>query len=563
MRFDAFTDGFYSFPSLNAASQMAMNYYPDLIEGSLPNAGVPQGGDKARQVLTPTPGLALYGTLPTSPGRGLWPGENRLFAVGGTHLYEVLGPTTFTDHGVIGNDGNPVQIIPNGNQLFVVSAGNAYYDAGSGVVQCQFSTQLFDLVIDAATGKLTGDTGGIFDSSDVGKQVQITGGTGFNIGTFTISAVDSNGMASTGGGWGTAGSTGGTGIEWLGEWVAAIMGAFLDGTFFAVQPNSKVVYYSGVNDASSWDPLNYFSKEAYPDAAAAIIADHEQLFLMGALESTEVWADTGGVSNGGVNPFQRNTSYFMHYGCGAPYSACRLSNGVAWIGGDVRRGERVAFLAVGYVPQRISTAAVEKAWMGYSTVEDAIGFTAIMDGHEFWFLSFPTANATWVYDATLQKWHQRGWWNGTGWDRHRAAYHACIGIGSISEQHYVLDWQNGNIYMMSAGDLDDAGTPIHRRRRAPHLSNENKRRFYSRVEVDCDTGEADIDEEPARVFWLRCGQDRSRILQVDDDGAGHLTLSYSGDNCKTFVTRTARTVAPGAAAITLAGMYIEFTEGTG
>lgn len=561
MRFDGFTSGFYSFPSLDAASQMTMNYYPDLVEGSLPSSGVPQGGEKARKVLTPTPGLALYGTLPTSPCRGLWPGENRLFGAWGSHLYEVLGPSSFTDFGSIGLDSNPVQIIPNGtgNQLYVVSAGNAYYTTGAAAQQCQFSSQLYDLAIDATTGRLTGDVGGIFDATDVGKTVQITGGTGFLVQSDIITAVDTNGMATGTTSWGTAGSTGGSGVEWLGTFVEAIMGAFLDGSFFAVQPNSGVVYYSAIDDATSWDALQYFTKEAYPDAIAACIADHEQLYLSGALESTEVWADTGNANN----PYQRNPSYFMHIGCGAPYSLCRLSSGVAWIGGDVRRGERVAFSAVGYVPARVSTAAIEKAWAAYATVEDAVSYSIIQDGHEFWVIHFPTGNATWVYDATLGEWHQRGWWNGTGWDRQRGAFHACVGIDTLDEVHYVGDWQNGNLYTMARTSPQDNGVAIHRRRRAPHLSNENKRRFYSLVELDCDTGKADIEGAAPRVRWLRCGAGRDRVYQIDDDGAGNLALSYSDDRCLSFTVRTAIGVASAAAAIAIVAMYLEFTEGTG
>jgi len=640
MRFDGFTSGFYSFPSLNAAAQTTMNYYPDLVEGSLPNAGVPQGAEKARKVLTPTPGLDLYMALAADPCRALWAGENRLFVVYGLFLYEVKGPASLVSHGSVGNDGAPAQMFGNGDQLLVVSAGQAYCDTGYGVAPCQFSTQLYDLVIEPSTGAypgaLTGDTGGIFDASDVHCTVVITGGAGFNQGTFTITAVNGDGSAvgsaswgtegsvegtgyenlwvprsltglsidaSTGGlevpggfgaldvgaiitvdygtgfdfqsqaitsvnasgeafgeqPWGTPGSTGGEATETLPQYVTAAQGAFLDGTFFALDPYTMFVYYSALNDGTSWDPLQFFRKEAYPDSVAAIIADHEQIYLLGSLESTEVWYDTGS----GTNPFQRNPSYFMHYGCQAPWSVCRLSTGVAWIGGDVKRGSRVAFLAIGYVPQRISTAAIEKAWGAYATVDDAVAFSRIQDGHEFWEINFPTANATWVYDATLGEWHQKGWWNGTGWDRQRAAFHACIGIGTIDEAHFVGDWQNGNLYTMAAAYTQDNGTAIHRRRRAPHLSNENKRRFYSLFELDCDTAEADLDNAPPRVRWLPLGSSRDRIYQVDDDGAGNLTLSYSDDRCLSFTERSPIAVASGAAAITLVAAYVDLVEGTG
>ena len=560
MRFDAFTAGFYSFPSLDAASQLTMNYYPDLVEGSMPKMQNPAGAEKARMVLTPTPGWSWYATMPAWPTTCLWAGENRLFSISGGHLYEVKGPATFQDYGSVGGSTTtPSQIFSDGGQLFTVNNGVCYVTVGLAVQQCQFSTQLYDLVIDATTQGLTGDTGGIFDATDVGKQVQITGGgTGFTVQTQTITSVVA-GEAFAALSWGTPGATMGLGIEWLGEFVPASAGAFLDGTFFATLPGTNQVYYSALNDGTSWDPLSFFSKEAYPDSVGAIFADHEQLYLFGTLQSTEVWGSTGQA----INPFARNPNYMIHYGCLAPSSVVRLATGVAWIGGDVSRGTRVAYLATGYVPQRVSTAAVEKAWNGYTTTDDAIAYSIIMDGHEFWVITFIAGNATWVYDVQLNEWHQRGSWNGAGWDGQRVRYHACIGIDTIADVHYVADYASTSLYIMSRSYATENGTAIHRKRRAPHMSNENKRRFYGRIEIDCDTAEADIDQAPPRVFWLRLGASRDRIFEIDDDGVGHLTLSYSDDRFLTSIARTPIAVAPAAAAITLVAAYLEFTEGTG
>lgn len=659
MRFDAFTSGFYSFPSLDAAAQMTMNYYPDLVEGSLPTAGVPQGGEKARKVLTPTPGISLFVTLPHAPVRGFAVGGDGFLAVGGAYLYTVTGVTPFyavhgygglDGAGSVGNDNLPAQIIKNTGEALVMSAGNVFVDQANTLTQCKFSSQLYDLVINSS-GYLTGDTGGIFDQTDVGATVVINMAAGaappgstWNIGTYTINVVNGDGSAglssspgtsgsmggsgyeyspvaqalsglaidaATGGltgyafqagdvgcfisissgtgftvqttfiesvvageafafgaGWGTWGSTGGAGTITQPAYLTAAQIAYLDGTYFASQADTNVVYYSANSAESnqpgvSWDMLNFFTKEAYPDAVNALFADHEQLYLLGAEQSTEVWSNTGS----GTNPYQRNPSYFIHYGCQAAFSVCRLGGGVAWIGGESSRGQRVAFLATGYVPQRISTAAIEKAWGAYAAVADAVAYTIIQDGHETWKISFPTANATWAYDNTLGEWHQEGCWNGAGWDRARGAFHACIGIGTRAEVHYLGDWSTGDIYTTAATNLQDGlasgAVNIHRRRRAPHMSNEKKRRFYARFQLDADNGLSDIEGAARRVFWNRLGASRDRIFQVDDDGSGDLTLSYSDDNCGSFITRSAINVGSAPRAVTLVAAYLEFVDGTG
>ncbi len=81
--------------------------------------------------LVRTPGIATFVELPLAPVRGLFPGEHRLFAVGGDHFYEILSDGTIIDRsipgfsnasgvgaagGTIGNDGLPVQCELNGTR---------------------------------------------------------------------------------------------------------------------------------------------------------------------------------------------------------------------------------------------------------------------------------------------------------------------------------------------------------------------------------------------------------------------------------------------------------------
>lgn len=566
-RFDAFTNGgSNTLASISAASERCMNWYPDPIAPGLP--------EKNAFALVRTPGILRFCTLPQGPVRGVWPGENRLFAAGGSHLYEVLANTTTVDHGSIGNDGNPVQFFSNGNQLFVVSNGQAYIDNGSGATAIQFSIALTDLVIDAVTHGLTGPTGGIFDASDVGNQVQMVSGTGFIINRKAITSVV-NGQAFAATSWGTDGSTGGIGIEWLytsgsPNLVGAVQGAFLDGYFFAAAANSKQVFFSAINDGTSWNPLDFFTKESYPDNCQSIQADHEELYVFGDLESSEVFQDTGAPPPS--TPFQPDPGAIMHYGCAARYSVCRLGEGLAFLGGDVRRGDRVAFLAVGFRPRRISTSAQEVAWAAYSTISDAVSYSYIDRGHEYWVINFPTGNATWVYDLTTDKWAERGYWTGgfdanglPTWNRQRQAFHAVVAfVAGSTEKHYVGDWQNGNIYVQSETYLDDDGTAIYRMRMAPHLTTENKRGYYFRWEIDCDvTG-------LQRVYWNRLGMGRDRIWamvswQTQSTGVS-MKLWYSNTRAQTWntaggsVTPNIKTLAVGVD-VTLANAYLEVAQG--
>jgi hypothetical protein len=571
MKFDAFTaGGSFTLASVSAASELAMNYYADPIQG-VANA------EKGPMALVRTPGISLFTTLPQGPTRGLWPGQNRLFAAGGSHLYEVLANGMTVDNGYIGNDGLPVQILSNGSQLYIVSDGLAWIDAGvseaggagpppppSGAVPIFQSILLFDLSIDAGTGGLTGATGGIFDSTDVGETICITSGVGFTVQCQIVTSVV-NGQAFGASGWGTGGSTGGEGIEWLyveGQ-LAANQGAFLDGYFFASAYNSNKVYFSAIDDGTMWNPLDYFIKASYPDNVAALAGDHQELYVFGDLESSQVFQDTGDANS----PFQPNPGAIMHFGCVAPFSVTRLGQGLAWLGGDVRRGDRFAFLAVGFQPEKISTAAEEIAWGAYSTIEDAISYSEIYNGHEFWVVHFPSGNATWAYDLTTGIWAQRGWWTGAFdangfpvWARQRQSFHAVVSLGNtLTEKHYVGDWQNGQIYIQSAAYLTDNGTTIYRQRSCPHLTQENLRTFYHRFEIDCDvTG-------LMRVFWNLLGYGRDRIWSVvawQPTGQGvSLQLWFSDTRAQTWQSKPAQTLAS-TVDVTLANCYLMLTPGS-
>ncbi len=105
-------------PSFPAAStywdaERSLNLYPE--------TGIPS--TKSEIELVGTPGLTLFCTLPTTPVRALWPGDGRLFAVGGTHVYEVFSNGSVQDYGAMaGSAGGttPCKFEHNGSQLLVM-----------------------------------------------------------------------------------------------------------------------------------------------------------------------------------------------------------------------------------------------------------------------------------------------------------------------------------------------------------------------------------------------------------------------------------------------------------
>ena len=233
-------------------------------------------------------------------------------------------------------------------------------------------------------------------------------------------------------------------------------------------------------DLSSIDPLDVASAEGAPDDLVSVLADHREVWLFGE-NTTEIWSDTGAQ----FFPFERSPGGFIEQGCVAKFSPAKLDNSVFWIGRD-RNGRGVVYRANAYIPQRISTHAVEFAINGYGDVSDAIGWAQQEEGHLFYWLTFPSADVTWVYDVATQGWHQRAWLDDTTGllHRHRANCYAFF-----NNTHVVGDWENGTLYRLSLDIGNDNGTEIYRERAFELPDSENKRIRMDYVELVAVTGD--------------------------------------------------------------------------
>lgn len=524
--------GSYQSWSPNTDNERTINLYAEAVESA---------GGKNKIILHGTPGLTLFTTLPTSPVRCLWAGEERLFAVGGSELYEISAAGALTSLGNVGDDADhtPVSIWPNGHEIMIVSAGQIYIHNGVSLIEPIMRE-----------GEGTADTfgndvilwksGDKFSPSlaDPGHTITM-GGTTYNIVVWqnpeTIK-IDENAPTHT--------DTPFT-VEGV---IRAKTGTYLDSYFIVNPPDSKTFYFSQPNDGvgydpvtgvvTGWDGLEVSVKEGYPDNIAAVYSDHEELWLFGTHWSTEVWRNEGDPNMPGG--FRRDPGAFIHMACIAPWSIASLASGLHWLGSDTRGGT-VAYRAQGFQPVRVSTHAIEQLWNKYTRVDDAYAYTYLEHGHQFWVLNFMTANATWVYDVASQLWHERAYWNGTALEKHRGRCHAYVCLnpaGNQTGKHYVGDHTNGKIYQMSQEFFTDAGTEIRRIRQAPHLSNSQLAVFHHRFQLDLDitgttpqvildwsnddgdTWSAQKPKSPSmtgrkgRVIWNRNGSARDRIYRV-------------------------------------------------
>jgi len=264
------------------------------------------------------------------------------------------------------------------------------------------------------------------------------------------------------------------------DFAGALVVGYLDGYFVFIQPDSQIFWVTQLLDGSSVDPLDFASAEGSPDGLVSLIVDHGQIWLFGT-NSVEVWYNSGAADF----PLTRIQGAFNEIGCAATFSVAKLDNGIFWLGADAR-GQGIVYRANGYTGTRVSTHAIEYAIAQYSDISDAIAYTYQQEGHAFYVLTFPTGNATWVYDVSTQAWHERAGFNNGEFMRHRSncqmAFNSQIVLG---------DYVNGNIYAFDLDVYADNNSTqrwLRSWRALPSGQNNLKRTAHHTLQLDAETG---------------------------------------------------------------------------
>jgi len=299
-------------------------------------------------------------------------------------------------------------------------------------------------------------------------------------------------------GWTYTESSGGLAQITDASFPGASSASYQDGYGLFTQPSTNYWFFSAINDFRSFDALDIYSKEGKPDNVISILSNHREVWIFGT-ESIEVWYNAGGDNTSTSNPtFARNAGGLLEYGCGAAKSPASFDNSLAWLS---EKGQLLR--ATGYNAQIISNDLWGEQVKDYTVLNNAIAFSYTDMEHEFYQITFPSDDVTWVFDAKTKLFHKKSSYKGSNeFGRHRANCYALL-----NRKHYVGDYENGKIYEMSMDYLDDAGEEIRRVVYSPEMHSGMKRTFYPSVQIEFEPG-----------VGLESGLDPQAMLEYSNDG---------------------------------------------
>ena len=530
----------YEAPSIYQESQECINFFPEIDP-------LKQPGNRGIVALYPTPGLTLQTVLNNAEVRGLrtLSGGSQMIAVCGFYVYVFTSNLTPTIVGVLNSSTGRVGITDNGINAYIVdgayrytwrisSPSNAIFTGSisattltvtamsSGTITANQSLTGIGITAETVITALGTGTGGVgtytintsqtvsaesMSSTAVGARFTATIATN----VLTVTAVASGtiylGQTIQGAGI-TAGTiitafgtgTGGTGTYTISnnhtiatpQTIYALNFSVLpstDGAFSGANSVDIVDNYFVYNDPGTqlWGASNLLSpistntsyslKDGSPDKLVALIVDHREVYLMGEA-SSEVWTDVGAVQF----PFQRIPGTSTQQGIAAQFSVSRLGPSFAYVSRN-NRGQAQVMQMNGYIPQRISTHAVENS-LTNQYIDDAIAWTYQLEGHEVYVCTFPTIGLTWAYDFTTQMWHKWLYTNTDGsYSRHRGN---CCAV--FQGMVLVGDYANGAIYELDKKNYTDNGQNVRRLRRAPHLTTDLQRQYFEELQIQFQPG---------------------------------------------------------------------------
>ena len=296
-----------------------------------------------------------------------------------------------------------------------------------------------------------------------------------------------------------------------------VMITFLDGYGLINEEDTPIVWFSALEDLTTWDALDFFTRSNTSDNIIGIATVKDRVACLGS--KTTTWYYDSGDADTPFVPYPGTT---VQTGLLYPALLGSYNDELFFVAQSERGQIRVARMQDTQV-QTISTPPIDRFLAGATTLADAELLIYYQDGHAFVTVTAPSAQQdlqSACYDITEGLWHFRA-----GFDSTTGKYTRWRARGSAVEgrQVFVGDYANGNLYTLDletyADDLTSSTTTILKAERAtPYASAIPQWLFIHSIQLLAQAGvglsgsgqgsdpmvQLEISRDGAQT-WIDCG----------------------------------------------------------
>ena len=260
---------------------------------------------------------------------------------------------------------------------------------------------------------------------------------------------------------------------------------------------------SNVGDGSTASGLNIIGEETLPDDLVRDYVFDEVIYRMG-VRSIVGWYNSGV----GSPPIEKLQGRIFTVGLAAINSVANTDQALYWLGDDF-----AIYRAASGREERISTDAISNEIQKYTKIDDAIANTFTFEGQNFYQITFPTGNKTFVINESLGV---NGWFelsSGVNSPLQSSRYQGQSIISAYGK-NLVADESNGNVYELDFSTYMNNDEAMQRVRVSQSvngdlLNSKGKRIQMSSLKIIMESGVGVIDGQ---------GDNPRIMIEYSDDG---------------------------------------------
>ncbi|MGB0943136.1 MAG: hypothetical protein ACPGUE_12070 [Marinomonas sp.] len=236
----------------------------------------------------------------------------------------------------------------------------------------------------------------------------------------------------------------------------------------------RLSFMSAPGEPDNVSGLDGIGAESSPDKLVRDYVFNQTIYRFGE-RTTEPWYNSGA----GSPPIDRIDGQELNVGLGAIYSVANTDNAVYWLGDD-----KSVYRISGNIKEKVSDDALSNEIEGFSRIDNAFGYSFSLQGQDFYLITFPDANKTYVINEQLGS---QGWFNLSSADG------AYSGKALIQAYNKNIVSNSGKLLVLNPDVYTEDGQQIIRERitgtlNAEVLGIKGQRLKMSRLELFVEAG---------------------------------------------------------------------------